>query len=76
MNIKREIIALAVRILADKTGVVRKPEPFETFLTEIFGGESYDQQIARNVEVELDRAVRTAKRVKTDREFKKITQVF
>ena len=76
MNIKREIIALAVRILADKTTVVRKPEPFEAFLTEIFGGESYDQQIARNVEVELDRAVQTAKRVKTDREFKKITQDF
>ena len=75
MSIRREIIALAVRVLAEKTSLVRKPEPFEAFMYSLFGDyESYDQRIAREVEESLDETVRTVKRMKTDREFKKITQ--
>ncbi len=74
VNIRRELIALAVRVLANETTLVRKPELFEVWLNDLLGFESYDQQMARNIEVELDRVTATIKRVKVDREFKKITK--
>jgi len=74
MTIRREIIALAVRILANETSLVRRPELFETFINDLFGIESYDQQIARNIDVELDRATAAVKRVNLNRKFNKIVQ--
>ena len=76
MNAKREIIALAVRLLADKTSLVRKPDPFEAFIGSMFGAETYDQQLARKIEADLDRGVDAVKRANTNRKFKKITQDF
>jgi hypothetical protein len=77
MNMKRELIALAVRILADKTTIVRKPDPFEAIINSLFGEtESYDQRLARDVEVELTRVTETVKRLKTDRKFKKIVREY
>lgn len=76
MNVKRELIALAVRVLADKTSLVRKPDSFELFLNSMFGGETYDQQLARQIEADLDKATAAVKRANTNRKFKKITQDF
>ncbi len=76
MSMKKDIIALAVRILANETSIVRKPEPFEALINDLFGIESEEQRMARNIEVELDRVVETAKRVNIDRKFKKITKDF
>jgi hypothetical protein len=73
MTFKTELIALAVRVLATKTSLIHKPEPFEVFMCSLFGDyESYDQRIAREVEAEMDRAVRTVKNVRREREFKNI----
>ena len=74
MNAKRELIALAVRLLADNTSIIRKPDSFELMLNSFFNTETYDQQLARQIEGELDRAVAAAKRCNTNRKFKKITQ--
>lgn len=74
MKFRRDLIAFAVRVLANETSLVQKPTAFESFLNDIFEIESYDQRMARNVEVELDRAAATVKRVKINREFKKITK--
>jgi hypothetical protein len=74
MSVRREIIAMTVRILANETSLVRKPEPFESFLNDLFGIESYDQRMARNIEVELDRVTDTVKRVNLNRKFNKIVQ--
>jgi|1185.fasta_scaffold1386719_2 hypothetical protein len=74
MNMKRELIALVIRIIANETTIVRKPTPFEALFTDLIGEESYDQRAARNIEVELDRATETVKRIKTDRKFKKIVR--
>lgn len=76
MNIKRELIALAVRLLADKTSLVRKPDQFETFLGSMFGTETYDQQLARKIEADAEKAVEAAKRGITNHRFKKITKNF
>jgi hypothetical protein len=74
MNVKREIIALTVRILANNTTVVRKPDSWECILDGLFGHESYDQRMARDIEVELDRATEAVKRVNLNRKFKKIVR--
>lgn len=76
MTFKREIIALAIRVLADRTSLVRKPDQFEMFLGSIFGTETYDQQLARKIEADLDKATDAVKRANTNRKFKKITQDF
>ncbi len=74
MNIKREILALGVRLLADKTSLVHKPDPFTATINSFLGLESYDQQIARKLEVEAGRAVEAAKTAKTNYTFKKLTK--
>lgn len=74
MNVKRELIALGIRLLADKTALVRKPDSFETMLNSLFNTETYDQQLARKIESDLDRGVEAAKRFNTNRQFKKITK--
>lgn len=73
MNIKHEIIALGVRVLAE-TGIIRKPAPFEELLNTMFGGESYDQRMAREIETAAAKIRDNAQRVNTNRKFKKITE--
>lgn len=74
MTIKRELIALGVRLLADKTSLVRKPDSFELLLNSFFNTETYDQQLARKIEEDLDRASHATKRAITNHKFKKITK--
>jgi len=74
MNIKTEIVALAVRLLADKTNLIHKPDTFELFLNSLMGVESYDRRLASEIIAESDRAVAAVKRKNTDRKFKKIVQ--
>jgi hypothetical protein len=74
MTLKTEIVALAVRVLAEN-GIIRKPDPIEGFITAIIGGETYDRRIASNVVASTDKAVAAAKRIKTNRESKKTIHV-
>ena len=76
MNVKRELIALAVRLVADKSNLVRKPDSFEHFVNTMFGAPSYDQLLAYKIEKDLDNVIDATKRFNTDRKFKKITQNF
>lgn len=76
MNIKREIIAAVVRALADKTTLIRKPSDFEELVNTMFGGESYDKRIAKEIEAEAERVLEVAKRANIRRQFKKITKDF
>jgi len=74
MSYKTELIAMAVRIAAEHTNLIRKPEPFEALITEIFGGESYDRRIAKDLEGDAQRLADAAKRFRTNRKFKKIVE--
>lgn len=74
MSAKTEIIAMVVRIVANKTSLINKPDAFESFLTTIFGEDTYDVRIAKNIEAEASRLIETAKQIKTDRQFKKIVE--
>ena len=72
MNIKRELIAAAVRILAENTTLVRKPDSIEMWFDTFLGNESYDRRIAKNLEVEAARAAEVVKRCHTNIKFKRI----
>lgn len=73
MNIKHEVLAFAVRLVAENTNLIHRPTGFESLITDIFGEESYDHRMARNLEVETQRAADAIQRVRTSRQFKKIT---
>lgn len=70
MNIKTEIVALAVRVLAEN-GIIRKPDAFNEMISEIFTGQSYDKRMANEIVAGTDKAVTAAKRIKIARPFKK-----
>lgn len=74
MTIKTEIIALAVRLVSEKTNIIQKPNEFESLITNVLGGDSYDIRIAKDIEASLNRAMDSAKRMTIDRKFKKITK--
>jgi len=74
MTLRSELIYFAVQILANKTTLVRKTDPFESFLNGLFSLESDEEIMARNIEVELDRAIASVKRVNLNRKFNKIVQ--
>lgn len=74
MNIKLEAIALVVRVLANKTELIKKPSDFEELISSIFGGQTYDYRIASQIESEAERILEAAKRINTRRKFNKIVK--
>lgn len=74
MNLRRELIALAIRILHYEKDIRRRPEPLDTFINQLFGLESYDQKLAREIDITLDEVTEAAKRANLNRKFKKITK--
>lgn len=74
MNIKHEVIALGVRVLAQHTTLIRKPSDIEELMSNIFGGETYDSRIATQVELESERVLEAAKRINNRRKFNKIVK--
>lgn len=73
MNLKTEIVALAVRALADKTNLIRKPDAFEELFGALFTGKTYDQRLAEDIVADADKLASAAKRFKTNRQAKKNT---
>jgi hypothetical protein len=76
MDIKRMLISVAVRILAENTNIVRKPDSMETFVNNLFGGESDHDRMVRELDEASSKAIEAAKKFATDRKFKKITKDF
>jgi hypothetical protein len=70
MNIKTEIVALAVRVLAEKK-IISKPDNFTEFLTVIMTGETFDRRLASTVVTSSDKAVAAVKSYKINRELNK-----
>lgn len=74
MNIRTELLAVGVRLLAEHTTLVRKPTGFEAaFDSFLNDGETYDRRMAKNLDGELQRGVDAIKRANINRKFKKIT---
>ena len=75
MNLKTEIVALAVRALAENTNLIRKPDAFEELISTLFTGKSFDQRVAEDVVGKTDEVVSIAKRIRSSRQAKKIQNV-
>lgn len=73
-DLATEIVAFGVRLVADKTTLVRKPDTFETVIDAFTGADTYDVRIAKQIVAETARAAGFVARIATDRKFKKITQ--
>ena len=74
MNVRIQLIAAGIRLLADNTSLINRPVGFESLLEEIFETDPYDIRLARKIDAELSRAVAFARRTKTNHDFKKIVQ--
>jgi hypothetical protein len=72
MNLKTELVTLAVRVLAEKTNLVRKPDPFENMISELFTGQTYEQRVAQDMIGKTDEVVSIVKSVTTRCRSKKI----
>lgn len=76
MDIKRMLISVAVRILAEKTDLIRKSDSLETFISDLFGTETETERVIRELDHASDKAIEAAKKFANDRKFKKITKDF
>ena len=76
MNIKRIIISVAVCILAEKTNLIRKPDSMDLFISNLFGTETEQERVARELDVATDKAIESAKKLNLHRKFKKVTKDF
>lgn len=74
MNLKSALISFAAHYLAENTSLVRKTDPTTSAIIALFGGETPEQQAARELEEDLDRAVDAVKKMKTNLKFKRITK--
>jgi len=74
MDTKTELVALGIRVLSTKTTLIRQPNAIEDLCSELFGIETYDQRLAKNVVAEAERVVAVVKRIATNRKFKKIVE--
>lgn len=74
MNVKTEIALLAVRVISEKTNIAPKPDPLTELFSTIFGGETYEQRLARELVASSEKAVETIKKLNVNRKFKKIVK--
>ena len=71
---KTKLIAIAVRLLSEKSTLIPKPDPLTETINSFFGIESYDMQIARGIEADTEKALAAAKTAITNHKFKKLTK--
>lgn len=76
MDIKKIVISVAVYILAEKTNIIRKPDPMEGFISNLFGTETEQDRIVREIDVASDKAIESAKKFAVDRKFNKVIKNF
>jgi hypothetical protein len=75
MDIKKMLITAAVSILADK-GIIAKPDSMTAFISNLFGEETAEQKMVRELDAATDKMIEAAKKMNTNRKFKKVTKDF
>lgn len=74
MDPRTDIVATAVRILAENTSLIRKPSETESFFTLMMGAEPFEYRKAREITETIDEVVNLVKRANNYRKFKKIVK--
>jgi hypothetical protein len=72
MKLRNSLIAMAIVLVAENTNYLRKSDDLEVFLNRMFGLETPEEKLAREINEGVDVVVDTVKRVSTNRKFKKI----
>jgi hypothetical protein len=72
MKLRNSLIAMAIVLVAENTNYLRKSDDLEVFLNRMFGLETPEEKLARQINEGVDVVVDTAKRVSTNYKFKKI----
>lgn len=72
MKLRNSLIAMAIVLVAENTNYLRKSDDLEVFLNRMFGLETPEEKLAREINEGVDAVVDTVKRVSTNRKFKKI----
>lgn len=76
MNIKLELVTLVVRTLSNKTTLLPQASNLDNFISTLLTGETVETRTAKQILAETERLASSAKRLNTNRKFKKITQHF
>lgn len=74
MNIKLELVTLVVRALSSKTSLLPQATSMDNFISTLLTGETIETRTAKNIVAEVDKLAGAAKRLNTNRKFKKIIQ--
>lgn len=74
MNIKLELVTLAVRALSTKTSLLPKHSEFDNFISTLLTGETVETRTAKSILAETERLAGAARKMNTNRKFKKIIQ--
>lgn len=74
MNIKLELATLVVRALSTKTTLLPQATPMDNFISTLLTGETHEARTAKSIVSEVERLAGAAKKVNTNRKFKKIVQ--
>ena len=72
MDIKKVLISMAVFVLVEKTNLIRKPDPAEAFFANLFGIETEQDRVIRELIATTDKATEATKKLVIERKFKKI----
>ena len=75
-NVKIEIVAAVIRFASNHTNLIAKEDEYSEVVRRLFGGESLDRRQARAIVREFNRVKNGAKKISTNRKFKKITTNF
>ena len=74
MNLKVEILTLAIRFFNEKTGTAPVQNPWEDLLTTMFGLESPEERTARSLVEASEKIVGMVKTKNINRKFEKIVE--
>jgi hypothetical protein len=74
MNIKSMLVRTVVQVLAAKTDIIKEQDATTKFFNSLFGVESEEERLTRELEVTVDKTIAAAKRMTTNRKFKEIVK--
>lgn len=72
MNLKTELVALAIRHLTSKN-IIAPSNGIDEFVSVLFTGKSADVRLAEEIVASAGQMAQIVKRANTNRKFKKIT---
>ena len=74
MSVKTELIAFAVRTYVNETGPARNTDSLDTVMANLFGLETPEERRVRELTETVVKVIDQAKKIRTNRQFRKIVK--